>query len=55
MNLTGSRYSLVGPAVTRQRIGLARAFYRNKQIFALDEATSALDFNTEKEIFKILR
>ena len=38
----------------RQRIGLARAFYRNKQVFTFDEATSALDFNTEKEIFKNL-
>ena len=41
----------------RQRIALARAFYREANIFILDEATSALDNLTEKlvinEIFKL--
>ena len=34
----------------RQRIGIARAFYRNTNIIVLDEATSALDYETEKNI-----
>ena len=33
-----------------QRIAIARALYREKNILILDEATSALDISTEKEI-----
>lgn len=33
-----------------QRIGLARAFYKNAELLVLDEATSALDNATEKRI-----
>jgi ATP-binding cassette subfamily B protein len=34
----------------RQRIGLARALYKDRDIFIFDEATSALDGRTEKLI-----
>ena len=37
-----------------QRIGIARAFYRNSQILILDEATRSLDQSTEEEIVKTL-
>lgn len=33
-----------------QRIGLARALYKNCEVLILDEATSALDIETEQEI-----
>ena len=36
----------------RQRIGLARAFYRNSEVLILDEATSAIDGATEKMIMQ---
>ena len=33
-----------------QRIGIARAIYKNSQVLVLDEATSALDNKTEKKL-----
>ena len=38
-----------------QRIGIARALYRNTDILILDEATSALDQITEKEVIESLK
>lgn len=39
----------------RQRIGLARAFYRDRQVLILDEATSALDNATERDVTEVIR
>jgi ABC-type multidrug transport system fused ATPase/permease subunit len=39
----------------KQRIGIARALYRNIDFLILDEATSALDINTEKEISETIK
>lgn len=39
----------------RQRIGLARSFYKNKNILILDEATNALDIATETKILNNLK
>lgn len=38
----------------RQRIGIARAIYQQREFFVLDEATSALDQETETRIMKNL-
>ena len=37
-----------------QRIGIARALYKQKSIIIFDEATSALDENTEKELIQTI-
>ena len=38
-----------------QRIGIARAFYRNKEIIFFDEATSALDIKTERKVMEKIK
>ena len=39
----------------KQRIALARAIYRNPNIFFMDESTSALDTQTEQKIIKNIK
>ena len=36
--------------VRRQRIGIARAIYKDFDLLVLDEATSALDHRTEAKV-----
>ncbi len=38
----------------RQRIGIARALYKQADVFVFDEATSALDNETEQEVMKAI-
>jgi ABC-type bacteriocin/lantibiotic exporter with double-glycine peptidase domain len=38
-----------------QRMSIARAIYRNREILLLDEATSALDLATEESIIKSIK
>ncbi len=38
----------------KQRIGIARALYRDPLVLVLDEFSSSLDLNTENEIMKII-
>ncbi len=38
----------------RQRLGIARALYREAEILILDEATSALDYETETSIMQMI-
>ena len=57
-NLPDKHLTLVGERGIRlsggqiQRIGIARALYKNSEILILDEPTSALDLNTENLIMK---
>lgn len=57
--IESSKYKYLSPVGERgiqlsggqlQRIGIARAIYKNSQILVLDEATSALDNKTEKKL-----
>ena len=39
----------------KQRLGIARALYRDPDLLVFDEATSSLDTNTEIEIMELLK
>ena len=44
-----------GPRISggeKQRIGIARALYRNPEILILDESTNSIDLKTKKTILK---
>ena len=51
MGERGSKFS----GGQQQRIGIARALYKNPEILILDEATSALDEKSEREILNTVR
>ena len=38
-----------------QRIGIARALYKDAKVLFLDEVTSSLDEETEKKIFELIK
>jgi ABC-type multidrug transport system fused ATPase/permease subunit len=52
-NFDISKFTISGGE--KQRIGLARALYRDPQILILDEATSSLDLNSQNVIIDILK
>lgn len=39
----------------RQRLGLARALYRDSKLLVLDEATSSLDAITESKVMEVVK
>lgn len=60
-NLSEGVNSLVGEGGAKlsggqiQRIGIARALYRNPRLLILDESTASLDQETEKKFFKTIQ